>query len=675
MKNPLQSSSALPTFSAIKPEHIVPAITEQLAQNRSHLEQILAQKDTPSWRTLIEPLSMKDNQLSNLWSPVSHLNSVASEPEFRKQYEACLPLLTEYAAEVGQNQALFKAYQQLAERDDLSETQQKIIADALLDFRLAGVALGEQDQKRYRELKKRLSQLSSDFSNHVLDATTAWSKLIADKQALAGVPESTLEDLANKAQATQQTGYLLDLQFPTYLAILTYAEDRALRETMYHAYSQRASDLGDNPEWDNAPLIAEILALRHELANLLGFESYAHYSTATKMAEDPQQVVQFLEQLAEPSLKAAQEEFATLQQFAAERDNLTQLKPWDISYYSELLRQRDYDIAQEALRPYFPMPQVQATLFDITQQLFNVTITEKHGVDTWHEDVQYFEIYDQGGALKASFYLDPYARQGKRGGAWMDSCRDRFVMTDARQTPTAYLTCNFAGPTESRPALLTHDEVLTLFHEFGHGLHHMLTQIDELSVSGINGVEWDAVELPSQLLENYAYFMPSLQQMARHYETGEILADDVIERLIDARKFQAGMLMVRQLEFALFDFLIHLRYEPDAQDQWQDILADVRSQVSVIQVPETNRFANSFSHIFAGGYAAGYYSYKWAEVLSADVWDYFTEHGPLSVNTGEHYLNNILGRGGSRSAMELFVAFRGREPEVEPLLKQQGIAA
>ena len=675
MTNPLQNTSDLPTFSAIKPEHIVPAITEQLNDNRSHLEQLISQQQTYTWQSLVEPLSIKDNELSNIWSPVSHLNSVASETEFRKQYEACLPLLTEYAAEVGQNQALFNAYEQLAARDDLTDTQRKIITDALLDFRLAGVALPEADQQRYRELKKRLSQLSSDFSNHVLDATTAWSKLIDNKEALAGIPESTLEDLASKAKATEQDGYLLDLQFPTYLAVLTYAEDRALRETMYHAYSQRASELGDNPEWDNGPLIDEILSLRHELANLLGFESYAHYSTATKMATDPEQVVAFLEQLAEPSLKAANEEFAELSQFASERDGLSELKPWDVSYYSELLRQRDYDIAQEALRPYFPMPQVQTTLFDITQQLFNVTITEKQGVDTWHEDVQYFEIHDASGTLKASFYLDPYARQGKRGGAWMDSCRDRFVMTNASQTPTAYLTCNFAGPTESRPALLTHDEVLTLFHEFGHGLHHMLTQIDELSVSGINGVEWDAVELPSQLLENYAYYMPSLQQMARHYETGEILADDVIERLIDARKFQAGMLMVRQLEFALFDFLIHLRYEPDVDGQWQAILASVREQVSVIPAPSTNRFANSFSHIFAGGYAAGYYSYKWAEVLSADVWDYFTEHGPLSGDTGAHYLNNILGRGGSRSAMELFVAFRGREPEVEPLLKQQGIAA
>ena len=675
MTNPLQNTSDLPTFSAIKPEHIVPAITEQLNDNRSHLEQLISQQQTYTWQSLVEPLSIKDNELSNIWSPVSHLNSVASETEFRKQYEACLPLLTEYAAEVGQNQALFNAYEQLAARDDLTDTQRKIITDALLDFRLAGVALPEADQQRYRELKKRLSQLSSDFSNHVLDATTAWSKLIDNKEALAGIPESTLEDLASKAKATEQDGYLLDLQFPTYLAVLTYAEDRALRETMYHAYSQRASELGDNPEWDNGPLIDEILSLRHELANLLGFESYAHYSTATKMATDPEQVVAFLEQLAEPSLKAANEEFAELSQFASERDGLSELKPWDVSYYSELLRQRDYDIAQEALRPYFPMPQVQTTLFDITQQLFNVTITEKQGVDTWHEDVQYFEIHDASGTLKASFYLDPYARQGKRGGAWMDSCRDRFVMTNASQTPTAYLTCNFAGPTESRPALLTHDEVLTLFHEFGHGLHHMLTQIDELSVSGINGVEWDAVELPSQLLENYAYYMPSLQQMARHYETGEILADDVIERLIDARKFQAGMLMVRQLEFALFDFLIHLRYEPDVDGQWQAILASVREQVSVIPAPSTNRFANSFSHIFAGGYAAGYYSYKWAEVLSADVWDYFTEHGPLSGDTGAHYLNNILGRGGSRSAMELFVSFRGREPEVEPLLKQQGIAA
>ena len=675
MTNPLLSQSELPNFTAIKPEHIVPAVTQQLEQNRSHMNTLLNQTQTLSWDNLVAPLSVQDNLLSNLWSPVGHLNSVASDPEFREQYEACLPLLTEYAAEVGQNQALFNAYKQLSEDQSLSQRQQKIIADTLLDFKLAGVDLTEQQQVRYRELKKQLSKLSSDFSNHVLDATMAWSKLIESKQALKGIPQSTLDDLASKAAAEDKQGYLLDLQFPTYLAVLTYADDRALRETMYVAYSTRASELGDNLEWDNGPLIDQILALRHELAELLGFSSYAHYSTATKMATDPEQVVDFLQQLAKPSLLAAKQEFAELQSFATERDGITSLQPWDVSYYSELLRQRDYDIAQEALRPYFPMPQVLDTLFDITQNLFQVTIKEKQGVNVWHEEVQYFEIFSANGELQASFYLDAYARKGKRGGAWMDSCRDRFAMAGVSQRPTAYLTCNFAGPTSSRPALLTHDEVLTLFHEFGHGIHHMLTQVDELPVSGINGVEWDAVELPSQLLENYAYYMPSLQQMARHYETGEILADNIIERIIDARKFQAGMMMVRQLEFSLFDFLIHQNYDPAISGQWQDILEQVRGQVSVVPVPATNRFANSFSHIFAGGYAAGYYSYKWAEVLSADVWDYFTEHGPLQPSTGAHYLANILGQGGSKPAMDLFIAFRGREPEVEPLLKQQGIAA
>lgn len=675
MTNPLLSQSPLPKFTAIEPEHIVPAVTEQLEQNRNHLNDLLASAQEFSWANLIEPLSVQDNLLSNLWSPVGHLNSVANETEFRQQYEACLPLLTEYAAEVGQNQALFTAYQQLSQDPDLSPRQQKIIADSLLDFRLAGVDLDKDKQQRYRELKKKLSQLSSDFSNHVLDATMDWSLLIETKEALRGVPESTLDELAKKAQSEQKQGYLLDLQFPTYLAVLTYAEDRRLRQKMYLAYSTRASELGAKPEWDNGPLIDEILALRFELANLLGFESYAHYSTATKMARDPSQVVEFLQQLAKPSLVAAREEFATLESFAKARDGIDSLNAWDVSYYSELLRQQDYDIAQEALRPFFPMPQVLDTLFDITQQLFQVSITEKQGVDLWHDDVKYFEICNAAGDVQASFYLDPYARKGKRGGAWMDSCRDRFVMGGEAQLPTAYLTCNFAGPTESRPALLTHDEVLTLFHEFGHGIHHMLTQIDELPVSGINGVEWDAVELPSQLLENYAYFKPSLKQMAQHYQTGEELSDEIIDRLISARKFQAGMMMVRQLEFALFDFLIHLNYDPNEQQQWLSILADVRDQVSVVPVPEQNRFANSFSHIFAGGYAAGYYSYKWAEVLSADVWDYFADNGPLESSTGRHYLENILGQGGSKPAMDLFVDFRGREPEVEPLLRQQGIAA
>ncbi len=675
MTNPLLTQSPLPNFTDIEPEHIVPAVTEQLELNRKHLKDLLLSQKQVSWSSLIEPLSIQDNLLSNLWSPVGHLNSVASDPEFRKQYEACLPLLTEYAAEVGQNQALFDAYQQLARDPNLTDKQKKIVDDALLDFRLAGVDLNAEQQQRYRELKKQLSQLSSDFSNHVLDATMDWSLHITSKESLRGIPDSTLEDLAAKAKAEDKDGYLLDLQFPTYLAVLTYAENRSLREQLYFAYSTRASELGANPDWDNGPLIHQILKLRHELSGLLGFESYAHYSTATKMASDPQQVVEFLQQLVKPSLDTAKVEFSTLQDFAKQRDGIDTLNAWDISYYSEKLRQQDYDIAQEALRPYFPMPQVLDTLFDITQRLFQVSIRERQGVNVWHEDVQYFEIYNQDGGCQASFYLDPYARKGKRGGAWMDSCRDRFAMSGITQLPTAYLTCNFAGPTAERPALLTHDEVLTLFHEFGHGIHHMLTQIDELPVSGINGVEWDAVELPSQLLENYAYFKPSLRQMARHYQTGEVLADDIIERLIVARKFQAGMMMVRQLEFALFDFLIHLNYDPDVVQQWQSILADVRAQVSVVPVPEDNRFANSFSHIFAGGYAAGYYSYKWAEVLSADVWDYFAEHGPLEASTGRHYLENILGQGGSKPAMDLFIDFRGREPDVEPLLRQQGIAA
>lgn len=675
MTNPLTQDHVLPPFSQIKAEHIVPAVTAQLETNRAHLAELIDSVVDVSWDTIVTPLSIKDNVLSNLWSPVSHLNSVMSQKEFRDQYEACLPLLTEYAAEVGQNQDLFKHYQALSQQPDLTPVQSKVIDDALLEFKLAGVDLNEEDQARYRDIKKQLSQLSSEFSNHVLDATMAWSKHIEDVEELKGVPELTLENLAAKAAAVEKSGYLLDLQIPTYIAIVTYAEDRALRELMYHAYTQRASELAENKEWDNSPLIKQILSLRADLAELLGFDSYAHYSTATKMATGPEQVIDFLEQLAGPSLKAAQKEFKELQDFASAEDGIDDLKAWDIGFYSERLRQRDYDISQEELRPYFPMPQVQSTLFSVTESLFGVSISQREDVDVWHKDVQFFEIFNADKHKIASFYLDPYARENKQGGAWMDSCRDRVNMADLDQTPTAYLTCNFDGPAENRPALLTHDEVLTLFHEFGHGIHHMLTEIKESQVSGINGVEWDAVELPSQLLENYAYYKPTLHQMAHHYQTGESLDEAMIDRLIDARKFQAGMLMVRQLEFALFDMLIHFNYDKSNPEQWKDILSEVRAKVSVIQVPETNRFANSFSHIFAGGYAAGYYSYKWAEVLSADVWEYFEQHGPLSATTGKHYLKHILGQGGSKKAMELFVDFRGREPEVEPLLRQQGIAA
>jgi len=673
MTNPLLEQQTLPSFSLINHKHIVPAVEQQITANRDFLEQLLDGLKNPTWANLIEPLCIQDNLLDNLWSPVGHLNSVNNNNEFREQYEACLPLLTEYAAEIGQNQELFQHYKTLSDEQSLTPRRKKIINDGLLSFKLAGVDLSSQDQARYREIKKQLSQLSSQFSNHVLDATMAWKKHIIKKQDLAGVPESTLDDLANKAKAEEKDGYLLDLEFPTYLAIITYAENRSLREEIYRAYCTKASDQGENKDWDNSALIDQILTLRHELALLLGFDSYAHYSTATKMAKDPNQVVGFLEKLIEPSLKAAKKEFAELSQFAQESDNLDDLQSWDLSFYSEKLRQRDFDISQEALRPFFPEPQVVESLFEITQQLFNVSIQEKTDIDTWHESVRYFEILDQNNNPQASFYLDLYARKHKRGGAWMDSCRDRMNMSEVKQLPVAYLTCNFAGPTNDRPALLTHEEVLTLFHEFGHGIHHMLTQVDEVQVSGINGVEWDAVELPSQLLENYAYHKPSLKRMAKHYQTGEILDDASIDRLIAARTFQAGMFMVRQIEFALFDFLIHLNYQQGTA-QWQNVLDEVREQVAVIRPPAYNRFAHSFSHIFAGGYAAGYYSYKWAEVLSADVWEYFEQQGALNTETGQHYWNCILSQGGSKPAMELFKDFRGREPEVEPLLRQQGIA-
>jgi len=675
MTNPLVEDSILPSFSLIKHEHIVPAVKKQLEENRLLIKTLLSEVKQPNWDNIVQPIAEMSDKLSRLWSPVSHMNSVVNSTEFRSEHDVCLPLLADYSSELGQNQSLYKAYLQIADNNALSERQKKIIDDELLDFKLAGVNLEKKQQSRFRDIKSRLSELGSEFSNHVLDATMAWSKHFSELNGLEGLPESAIATAAETAQEKQQQGYLLTLEIPCYMAVMTYAKDADLRKEMYRAYCTRASDQqAEHLQWDNAPIIRETLALRHELAQLLGYNNYAEYSLATKMADDTNQVVEFLQQLAQYSLQKAGTELQELTAFASQLDGLQQLKTWDVAYYSEKLRQQKYDISQEELRPWFPENQVLQGLFEITERLYDVSFQEREDVDIWHENVRFFDIFNSDNQQLGSFYLDLYARSHKRGGAWMDSCRDRKRSSDDKlQLPVAYLTCNFNGPVGTKPALFTHDEVVTLFHEFGHGLHHLMTEIDEIQVSGINGVAWDAVELPSQFMENFCYEKESLLLMARHYETKEALSDQVLQRLNDARQFQAAMQMVRQLEFSLFDFRVHLEYQID-DNSYAAVLKDVRDQVAVMQPPEWNRFENGFSHIFAGGYAAGYYSYKWAEVLSADVWAYFEEKGIFNKASGQRFLQTILSQGGSQKAMDLFVNFRGRTPSVEPLLKQQGIA-
>jgi len=679
MQNPLLQMDDLPPFEAIKPEHVEPAVDTVLAENRLEVARLLEAGDY-GWSSLVEPLEALDDRLSRIWSPVSHMNSVVNSPELREAYEACLPKLSDYATEMGQNEKLYQAFEAIrnsGEYDSLDTAQQKVIDNTLRDFRLSGVALPAEQKARYKELKSELSKLTTTFSNNLLDATNAWSKLISDESGVAGLPESSKGMLKQAAEREGQQGWRVTLEFPSYFAVMSYADDRALREEVYEAFVTRASDKGpDAGKWDNSEVMEKILAIRHELSQLLGFQNYAERSLETKMAEDPQQVLDFLRDLASRSLDLAKEELDEIHSFAREQHDMDDLKPWDITYYAEKLRQAKYAISQEDLKPYFPEVRVVSGLFEVVGRLYGLDIREVQGVSTWHEDVRFFEIYDRDGQIRGRFYLDLYARQNKRGGAWMDECIVRRQRGDGSvQIPTAYLTCNFAPPVGDDPALFTHDEVETLFHEFGHGLHHMLTRIDSADVAGINGVPWDAVELPSQFMENWCWEREALDLFAAHYKTGEKIPDELYGKMIAAKNFQAGMQMVRQLEFSLFDFRLHLEYQPEEGGRIQQILDEVRAEVAVVEPPEYNRFQHGFSHIFAGGYAAGYYSYKWAEVLSADAFSRFEEEGIFNQETGVAFLETILEQGGSREPMELFVEFRGRKPQIDALLRHSGIAA
>jgi oligopeptidase A len=676
-QNPLLSEYHLPPFADIKPEHIVPAIEQRIAACKRTIEQVL-ERGEHSWKGLVAPLEEVDDLLERSWSPVSHLNAVVSSKELREAHDACLPMLSDYGTYVGQHEGLYKAFQALADSEEfesLSEAQRKVVSDTLRDFKLSGVALPKEQKQRYAQIQTRLSDLASTFSNNLLDATDGWHYLVTDERRLQGLPESAVAAAASAAEENQQQGWRFGLSIPSYLPVMMYADDSELRKVMYQAFTTRASEQGPQAgQFDNTEVMAETLALRHELAQLLGFKDYAELSLATKMAESPAQVESFLQDLAQRSLPQAQQDYQEVVEFARSNYGVDELEAWDVAYFSEKLKQQKYAISDEELRPYFPEEQVLKGLFSVVESLFGMQVKAATPPSTYHEHVRYFEITDSNGEQRGSFFLDLYARSGKRGGAWMAECAVRRVTSSQQlQRPVAYLTCNFNKPQGDKPALFTHDEVLTLFHEFGHGLHHMLTKVDVAGVSGINGVAWDAVELPSQFLENWCWEPEALAIISGHYETGESLPQEMLERMLAARNFQSAVQMVRQLEFSLFDLLIHCDYDPAQGDQIQAILDQVREQVAVRKPPAYNRFQHSFGHIFAGGYAAGYYSYKWAEVLSADAFSRFEDEGIFNREVGQDFLRAILERGGTRDAMDLFKEFRGREPAVEALLRHSGI--
>lgn len=665
-----------PSFSALKPDAALSTLDAALADNRAQLNALLAQ-DAPDWNSLIEPLESMSDVISRSWGPLSHLFGVWSTPEWRAAYNSALPKVTEYGVEVSQNEALFRAYERIASSDafvGFSASRQKVVQDALRDFRLSGIALPAAQKERFKTLSLRLSELQAKFEENVMDGAQAYSHHVTDAAELAGMTDNALQAAREKAKAKNLDGWLLTLDFPSYDAVISRADNRALRERLYTAYATRASDTGPHDKaHDNTALMDEILALRHELASLLGFANFAELSLATKMAESPAAVETFLLELATRAKPRAEAELADLRTLAAAH-GVTDLQPWDVPYYSERLREKTLGLSDEALRQYFPYPQVLQGLFDLVQSLFGVRIELLSGIETWHPDVSVYALKDAEGRTTGAFYLDPYSRpETKRGGAWMDECAGRRKLADGIQHPVAYLVCNFTPPAASQPALLTHDEVTTLFHEFGHGLHHLLTQVDESALAGIRGVEWDAVELPSQFMENWCYEPTTLKLFARHWQTGEAMPDSMIEQLRLDRQFQSGLATLRQVEFSLFDLRLHRDFDPARGAAVLDTLNAVRQQVAVLRPPAFNRMPWSFGHIFAGGYSAGYYSYKWAEVLSSDAFAAFEESG-FAADTGIQFRDSILAAGGSRPAMDSFIEFRQRKPVVDALLRHCGLA-
>jgi oligopeptidase A len=677
--NPLLDPAALPRFDAIRAEHVEPAIDAVLAENRAAIEALAHSSEAPTWGSFAAVLEETGDRLDRVWSPVRHLNAVMDQPALRDAYNACVVKLSAYATEVGQDERLYRGYRAIAEGpqiEALDAAQRRVVSNALRDFRLAGVALEPDAKARFKAIQEELSTLSSRFEQNLLDATDAWSLQVDDDEQLAGLPASAVDLARDNAREAGTDGWRFNLEAPSYIPLMTYADDRALRRQAYEAYVTRASELGPHAgRWDNTPNIDRILELRAEAARLVGYPHFAEYALETRMARSTQEVVDFLRDLAAHARPAAEREWMQLQEFARNEHGLDALQAWDVMYYAEKLKQHRYSFNREDVRPYFPVERVLTGMFEVVRRLFGIDVRPAEGVALWHPDVRFMEIRDAKGELRGQFYLDLYARPHKRGGAWMDSCRSRKRNGGSMQTPVAYLTCNFPRPVSGKPSLLSHEDVVTLFHEFGHGLHHMLTCIDYAAVSGINGVAWDAVELPSQFLENWCWEEEALAFISGHYQTGEVLPSELLNKMKAAKNFQSGMATVRQIEFALFDIRLHSDFVPGAGRSVQSLIDEVRKEVAVVRPPEFNRFQNGFAHIFAGGYAAGYYSYKWAEVLSADAYGRFEEAGVFDREAGRDFLHAVLEQGGSRDPMELFVEFRGREPQIDALLRHSGLAA
>ena len=682
--NPLIDATEPIRYDAIHAEHIAPAVSAVLA-NANHIIEGLQDGRAATWQSFIVPLDAATEAVGRVWSVVSHLSAVTDTPELRTAYNECLPRVTEFWTALGQNAAIFEKYREIeaaADFADMSSARRRVIENALRDFRLSGAELAPAEKTRFAAIEEELAQLSQAFSEHVLDATNVFVLDISDVKQLDGLPDDALAAARTRAEQAGVAGYRITLHMPSYLAVMQFATDRALRETIYAAYARRASEFGEADE-DNGPLIERILALRAEAATLLGYANYASLSLVPKMAETPEDVLKFLENLRARAKPFGERDMAELRAFAAKELGLSQLAAWDIPFASERLREHRYAFSQQDVKQYFPESKVLAGLFRVVGRLFDVEVVARERNDrppVWHDDVKFFDVLGSDGQIAAQFYLDLYARSGKRSGAWMASARSRTIKPDGhRETPIAYLTCNFSEPLRNpdgstrREALFTHSEVNTLFHEFGHGLHHMLTRIDEPGVSGIRGVEWDAVELPSQFLENFCWEWDVLEHMTSHIETGRAIPRALFDKMLAAKNFQAGMQILRQLEFAIFDMLVHSRYRVGGEQSVMQLLEDVRRQVAVFEVPSYNRQPHQFSHIFAGGYAAGYYSYKWAEVLSADAYAQFEEDGILNCETGARFLDEILGVGGSRPALESFISFRGRKPDLDALLRHNGM--
>jgi len=669
MTNPLLDISALPRFRDITPEDSVPALKQLIAEHRRKLDELLASSDELDFQSLVIPFEEMAHELSRVWSPVSHLQSVLGDVQWREAYNAALPLLTEHGTELSQNLKLQQAFEKVSQSipDDAPEAMRSLIDQALRNFRLAGVALPDAEKAEFKAIMQELAAVQASFDHNVQDAAAKWVWHTEDASLCAGIPDMTISRARKDAEENGQTGLLFKLDFPTYHSIITHAENRELRQWFYKAWSTRASDQGD-PQFDNTKNIGKILSLRHRAARLVGFENYAEYSLATKMAGESSEVIDFLNELAQQTRSTAEKELAAIQAIAD-----APLEAWDTPYYMEKLKQQEYSISDDELRQYFPAKSVFDGLFELAEKLYGITLSRNDDVQTWHECVLFYDVYDENGETIGGFYTDLYARPGKSNGAWIDECIVRKKLNGETVLPVGYLVCNFSPPDSNSESLLTHDEVVTTFHEFGHMLHHLLTRVDYPSIAGINGVPWDAVELPSQFMENFAWSYDVLVRTSGHCETGKPLPRELFDKLNRSRHFGAALSMLRQIEFALFDFHLHADYDPGSPENPLDVLQQVRLAVSIVKHPQYNRLPHAFTHIFSGGYAAGYYSYKWAEVLAADAFSAFEEAGIFDHATALRFRSEILEIGGSRDIMEAFIAFRGRKPTMDALLHYSGI--